>query len=477
MPLRYLGLALLLLLTLAPAAHADSLPASVAQALRNAQVPPGSVAVVVQGVDQRSAAIAHNGPVSMNPASVMKLVTTYAALDLLGPAGTWKTTAWVDSEPTEGRVNGSLYLKGSGDPKLSLEQFWLLLRQLRQRGIKDIQGDLVIDRSLFNLPLHDPGAFDDKPLRPYNVGPDALLVNFRAQRYTLVPGNGRVQILTDTPSEGLRIENRIQLSQDGCGDWKERLNIRLLPDAQGNRLDISGNYALDCGERALNLSLLPADVQVEGLFRALWRELGGSLRGKARSGNLPASAVMVAQQESPAVADVVRDINKFSNNVMARQLFLTLGNNGRQSSLEGAKARVGEWLNNKGLRFPELEIENGSGLSRRERISADSLNRMLQDAWRSPVMPEFIASMPIVGVDGTMKKRLKSSEASGRAHIKTGTLEGVKTAAGYALDDQGRNYVVVFFANHPRAHLTQPAIDALLLWIAQGQASKKLAPE
>ena len=167
------------------------------------------------------------------------------------------------------------------------------------------------------------------------------------------------------------------------------------------------------------------------------------------------------------MAEIVRDINKFSNNVMARQLFLSLGNDTAPASPERATRRLLEWLQSRNLRFNELVLENGSGLSRSERISAGNLNRLLLDAWKSPTMPEFIASMPIVGIDGTMKKRLVNASASGRAHIKTGTLDGVKTAAGYALDSQGRRHAVTFFINHPRAALGGPAIDALLQWIAQ----------
>ncbi|MCU0812361.1 MAG: D-alanyl-D-alanine carboxypeptidase, partial [Thiobacillaceae bacterium] len=127
----------------------------------------------------------------------------------------------------------------------------------------------------------------------------------------------------------------------------------------------------------------------------------------------------------------------------------------------------------RGLGFAELVIDNGSGLSRSERISADSLNRLLLDAWKNPVMPEFISSMPIVGIDGTMKKRLKESGATGRAHIKTGTLDGVKTAAGYALDAQGRRVAVTFLINDPRAAAGGPAIDALINWVAQRRAGEK----
>ena len=448
-------------------ALADNLPAGVSEALKNAKIPAASVAIVVQPVEAATPQLTHNARQAMNPASVMKLVTTYAALDLLGPAFTWKTEALADSLPAaDGRLAGNLYLRGSGDPKFAIEHFSALLRQLRVRGVQHIAADVILDRSAFNVPSIDPGAFDDKPMRPYNVSPDALLINFQAQRFTLSANNGRVQLLQETPSEGLSIDNKLQLSRSECGsDWKDALNVRLLPD--GKRLEFAGSFAAACGEKTLNLAPLAADAQVSGLFRALWKELGGTFAGQVRPGTTPITAMPLARQESPALADSVRDINKFSNNVMARQLFLTLGNISGPATVDKARQRVGEWLAGRGLKFDELEIENGSGLSRRERISADSLNRLLLDAWKSPVMAELVASLPIVGIDGTMKKRLKESEASGRAHIKTGTLDGVKSAAGYALNAKGRPVAITFLINHPRAQLGQPAIDSLLLWVAQ----------
>ncbi len=449
-------------------AHAQSLPASVLAALKDAQIPAENVAVVVQPVDGSPLRVSHQGQRPMNPASVMKLVTTYAALGLLGPAWTWKTTVHADSAIANGVLDGNLYLKGSGDPRFTIDNLWALLRQLRVRGLRDIRGDVVLDRSSFDVPAIDPGAFDDKPMRPYNVGPDGLLVNFRAIRFTLLPDGKQVQVFMETPSDRLGIDNRLRLANGPCSnDWKDLIDVRLITDPRGDRVQFSGSYASQCGEKPLNLAPLPADAQVGGLVRALWQELGGSLQGRVRPGATPPQAPLLAKNESPPLADIVRDINKFSNNVMARQVFLTIGNDTAPATPERARQRLGDWLAGRGLAFSELVLDNGSGLSRSERISAASLNRLLLDAWKSPVMPEFVASLPIVGIDGTMKKRLNGSQASGRAHIKTGSLEGVKTAAGFALDAQGRSHAVTFMINHPRSSAGGPAIDALLLWIAQ----------
>ncbi len=470
-----LGHALCLLLALfhTTPALAENLPATVADALRNARIPLTSAAVIVQPVDASRPLVRHNSDDVMNPASVMKLVTTYAALDLLGPAWTWQTTAWRDAPAVDGRLAGNLYLKGGGDPRFALEHLSALLRQLRVRGVSHIAGDIVIDRSAFAPAEHDPGAFDEQPMRPYNVGANAFLLNFQALQFTLQVNDGQVRLLAETPSEGLVIDNRLRADNAPCtSDWKERLNIRLINETNGPRLLFEGLLASACGEKNLALAPLTASVQADGLIRALWRELGGTLAGRVRDGQLPDNAQLLARHESAPLADVIRDINKFSNNVMARQLFLSLGNDSAPATLARARQRVAEWLAGRGIAAPELFIDNGAGLSRSARISAATLNRLLLDAWQHPAMPELIASLPIVGIDGTMKKRLKTSPVAGRAHIKTGTLAGVKTAAGYAQDAAGRRYVLVFLINDSRASAGGPAIDALLTWLASQGLSR-----
>jgi D-alanyl-D-alanine carboxypeptidase/D-alanyl-D-alanine-endopeptidase (penicillin-binding protein 4) len=459
-----------LLFSTSPLAQGRSaLPPAVSKALANAGIPTSAVGVVVQEVGASHPRLSVNAQQAMNPASVMKLVTTYAALELLGPASTWKTEVLATEPVTDGVLVGDLYLRGSGDPKLTAERLWLLLRQLRDRGVKDIRGDLVLDRSAFSLT--DTGvSFDDQPLRPYNVGPDALLVNFKALRLTLLPSPAQktVTVLPELLPDNLEVINLIKLGNNGCGEWKDALRPDLTRNDNRFRLVLTGSYSASCGEKIWNLGVMPHDQYVFGLVRLLWRELGGELKGSVRDGLVPANARLLAATESPPVAEVVRDINKFSNNVMARQLFLSLAQQ-RSATPDLAAQAVSRWLMDKGLVFPELVLENGSGLSRKERISPASLNRLLQNAWESALMPEFISSLPLTAVDGTMKKRLGSAGVAGRAHIKTGTLDGVKTIAGYVQDDHGRMQTVVFLVNHPNAALAQGAQDALLQWAYEGR--------
>ncbi len=463
-PLLRRGLAAALALTLALAVDvaAAALPAPVAAALRDGGVPPASAAFFVQRVDAERPLLAHNAGRPMNPASAMKLVTTYAALELLGPAHAWTTEVLADAPADDGRLAGNLYLRGSGDPGLDLERFSQLLRRLKNRGIAEIDGDLVLDRSAFQLPPHDPAAFDKQPLRAYNAGPDALLIDHKSLRIALVPDIAarQVRAVAENPADGVRIDGRLALDDAPCGGWRERLQIGV----DDGTVTLAGSYSGQCGEKTLHLAPWPADRQVEQLFRALWRELGGRFAGRVRAGETPAGARLLFAHESPPLAEIVRDVNKWSNNVTARQIFLSLAAS-RPATPAAARDAVGRWLAAKGI--VGSVVDNGSGLSQEERLSAEGLGRLLLAAWHSPVMPELVASLPIAGADGTLKKRLKDGPAAGRAHLKTGYLDGVRAIAGYVLDASGRRWVVVGFINDTRMKNGAAPLDALVRWVAE----------
>ncbi|MBP9712822.1 MAG: D-alanyl-D-alanine carboxypeptidase/D-alanyl-D-alanine-endopeptidase [Sterolibacterium sp.] len=484
---------MLLVLTLssepriAHAEYLERLPAPVALALQQASVPPTAAAVIVQEVTAVQPLVSLNTSRPFNPASVMKLLTTYAALEILGPAYTWQTQALSSARPHHGVLAADLVLKGSGDPQLTLEQFWLLLRQLRAHGVREIHGHLLLDRSLFALPEESDttsqAPFDDQPLRPYNVTPDALLVNFKSLRLQLMGdiAGGSLSISAEPHPAHLDIINKIRplTTEQPCNHWKEALRATLSTHQGRHQLTLSGDYPLACGEKNWYLSVLTHPQYVEGVFKQLWQELGGTLVDPPVTAlpSLPLAPLQtLASIQSPTLAEIIRDTNKYSNNVMARQLFLTLatqpsGSDERTSPAPltelAAATRLRAWLQQKQLTFPELILDNGSGLSRHERISASSLAHLLSLAWKSPLMPEFVASLPLVATDGTMKKRLQQTRVAGQAHIKTGTLEEVKTMAGYVLDHRGHWQIVVFLVNHPNAAATQAAQDALLQWVYQ----------
>lgn len=454
----------------AKAQSAAQIPSPVAEVFVKAQVPLDSVSLLVKEVGARDAIVSHNVDRAMNPASVMKLLTTYAGLELLGPAYAWKTDVLSAGELRGSALHGDLVLRGSGDPKLTVERFWLLLKQLRERGLRTIHGDLVLDKSFFGATETDPAKFDGEPLRAHNVGPDALLLNFKAVRFQFAPAfdGKRVSIAPDVKPAQLDIINRTRLVEAPCGEWRERIKLDVqTPSPTELRVTFTGSYPRSCGERSWNVSLLDHARFVGGVFASMWGDVGGTWHGAVRIASAPADAKLIMSAESPSLSEVIRDINKYSNNVMARQLYLSLSAEADKQPATVARSfdLVRTWLARKNIAAPELVIENGAGLSRIERISAASMARILDAAWRSAVMPEFISSLSMVGVDGTFRRRVRGEIISGQAHMKSGTLNDVRAIAGYLLAADERRYIVIMMVNHNNAVFTQSAQDQLLQWV------------
>jgi D-alanyl-D-alanine carboxypeptidase/D-alanyl-D-alanine-endopeptidase (penicillin-binding protein 4) len=370
-------------------------------------------------------------------------------------------------------------LKGYGDPSLVLERFWLLLRELKSRGIRDIHGDVVLDASLFPDELPEPGRFDGDPRRAYNSPPSALLVNFNSTNLRLTTQGNSVSAFADPLPAPVLLDNQIRPQLGLCNNWRDYLSADYQSVNGIPRLVLAGSYALACGEQTTVINLgNPLDTTA-GLFRNLWGEQGGKLGGTVHPGRVPANATLFMRFESPPLADVVRDINKWSNNVMARQLFLTLGaeKKGPPARLEKSIAVMREWLKAKGVDASGIVLENGAGLSRIERLQPINLARLLQAAWQGSLFSEFESSLPIAAVDGTMKNRAKGGAVAGHAHLKTGTLANAKDLAGYVLDKNGRRWVVVFFVNDLKAERGMDAQDALLEWVYQGSGIRNQESE
>jgi D-alanyl-D-alanine carboxypeptidase/D-alanyl-D-alanine-endopeptidase (penicillin-binding protein 4) len=200
------------------------------------------------------------------------------------------------------------------------------------------------------------------------------------------------------------------------------------------------------------------------MFAHYWKEAGGTFSGGVRDGAAPSGVQPIATLMSAPLYDAVRDINKLSNNVMARQLFLTLAATSYPppATTVHAAAAVRRWLARRRLAFPELVMENGSGLSRRERISAGSMAALLVAADGSKVRGDYESSLAVAATDGTLQKRFTDDEVADQALLKTGTLEGVRALAGYVLGHGGKRYVVVCFVNHRNAVRAQRALDLLV---------------
>ncbi|MDP3700220.1 MAG: D-alanyl-D-alanine carboxypeptidase/D-alanyl-D-alanine-endopeptidase [Hylemonella sp.] len=453
-------------------AREPALPPSVTQALARAKVPAEAVSVVVEEVGAAAPLLSHRANVPMNPASVMKLVTTLAALETLGPTWSWATPVYVEGAAREGTLYGNLYIKGQGDPKLVVERLWLLLRRVQGLDIRNIAGDIVLDRSAFEVVASDPAEFDGEPLRPYNAAPDALLLNFKSVLMTFVPDRSAnaAHVHVEPPLAGVSWPSHVPLRETECGDYRGTLRADFSDPAQPR---FAGRYPAACHEKVWPLAYAdPASYGVRAI-EGMWRAIGGQLQGKVRYGAVPETLAPAFALDSPPLAEIVRDINKYSNNVMTQQLFLTLSlqQHGR-GTMAGSRELMQDWWRQRFGASEVPRIVNGSGLSREDRMTAGALARLLQYAWASPLMPELMSSLPISGQDGTL--RPARWRAKGSAHLKTGSLRDVASVAGIVHAEGGRRYVLVAMVNHANAGATRAAMEALVEWVAQqGQPGQR----
>jgi D-alanyl-D-alanine carboxypeptidase/D-alanyl-D-alanine-endopeptidase (penicillin-binding protein 4) len=462
---RALALGLYLVTGLAAA----GLPRPVTRAFIDQGIPLTAVTAFVQELGSAQPLFSQEPSKPMNPASTMKLLTTFAGLELLGPDYRWRTEAYADGKIVDGVLRGNLVLKGYGDPKVTLEQFQDLVSRLRATGLTTIRGDLVLDRTYFAPGTHDPAAFDGEPLKPYNVGPDALLVSFKSVRFVFTPnaaGDG-VGVRAEPALANLTIRGVPSVVDGDCGDWKASLQATFSNRPDAAVATFSGRYPAACGERDWYVALLDHAHFVRDTFAQLWTSAGGSFTGRVRDGKPRSGAIPLVTLESPPLYDVVRDINKLSNNVMARQLFLTLATTVYPPPATTAHATdvIRRWLDGRKLSFPELVLDNGSGLSRHERIAAKSLGRLLLAAYGSNVRADYVSSLAVAATDGTVRKRFENDSVAEQAFLKTGSLEGVRAIAGYVFAPNGRKFVVVCFVNHPDAARAQLPLDVLVEWV------------
>jgi len=451
--------------------NANQLPAKVDSVVKAFKVPLNSFSVLVQEVAGAKPLVSVNAAAPRNPASTIKVLTTWLALEQLGPAWTWPTEAYLRGELESGTLSGDLILKGYGDPYLIQERLWAFQRDLKNRGLRQIDGNLIIDNSYFLDEYVDPAKFDGRGLRVYNVNPSALLVNFQAIRFQFVPDPtaGRVDVIADPLPSNVQIDNRLKLRQGRCGGYQNGVAVSTDGSESRDKIIFSGNYGANCDDFSLMRSALSAPAYAYGVFRSLWEESGGKLSGDWRLGVVADDAELFATVESPPLSDVIEYVNKFSNNVMARHLFLTLGAEqfGAPASREKGRSAAQAILQSKGLYFPELTLDNGAGLSRDTRISAASLAQVLLAATASPWEAEFVSSLSLTGLDGTMRKKFRNGELTGRMHLKSGRLRDVFAVAGYVHARSGKDFVVVVLQNYPDADRGpgEAIQNALFRWV------------
>lgn len=471
------GLLALALVLAGCASVPPPLPDPVRAALDKAGLPADSLGLVLQPLDGSRPPLRQRADDAMAPASTMKLVTATVALDKLGINRRGQTELLAASAPVAGVdgsvIEGPLILRGGADPDLDWPALWWLLRQLRESGVREIRGGLVIDRTLFNPTRLDVGLppFDEAPEFDYNVIPDALHLNGSLLDFELRATASGVAARTLPALPALAVDaSAMTLSARPCKDWDEGWKPAVVqPSADGLTLQLQGAFPAGCLQRA-PLQLVDRQWLATHMVRQFWAELGGSMGPGDAEGAAPSGAVVLATHRGRPLAEVLRGVMKRSDNALTRLIYLQLGAQAAQpgEATRAASERVvRDWLAGHGIDAAALVLDNGSGLSRSERVSPALLAGVLRAGQRGAQAPELLATLPIAGVDGTLSRRLKDGPAAGQARLKTGTLRDAVGLAGFVPDAAGRTWVFVALLNHPEAaRKGRPVLDALVNWVA-----------
>ncbi|MGA8260797.1 MAG: D-alanyl-D-alanine carboxypeptidase/D-alanyl-D-alanine-endopeptidase [Arenicellales bacterium] len=443
-------LAFLLALQWAPAPASTPLPSGLRAALDRFQVPDADLGLYIAPVDGGSHPITLNPLKPFNPGSVMKLLPSIAALESLTPAYQWSTGIYTTGRLAKGVLHGDLYIKGGGDPYLTVESVWAMLRAVRGSGIRRIAGNIVVDDHIFDLPHLDRAEFDDKPYRIYNGPANGLLVNFWAVRFTITALADEVHIDAFPDSRRLRIVNHIRRTDSSCRPSTRYVAYRVDTTRDAVVVDFDGVLSTRCPPVIMTRAVIPSDRYLAYVLPGLWRSAGGTLAGTVTKGSVPDDAEKIYTHSSRTLAEVVRATDKFSNNLMARNLLLTLGTLYKDSDVtvgDGVKA-LDDWLLSRGIDVPGLKVVNGAGLSRDARISARGLANVLRAGFHSRFAPEFLSAFPIAGEDWALEDRDFDESIPEMVRMKTGLLDDVRGMGGYITSRSGKTYITVLLVNH-----------------------------
>ncbi len=443
----------------------EMLPVSVIKALEATQLKSEQLSAKVVALDDGPLCMSWQADKSVSPASTEKMITTLAALELLGPAYRWKTSYAYQGKIVSGTLKGTLYIRGSGDPKYVVENLWRDLARLKSQGIYRIEGNIAIDRSRFAREHQDPEFKDDWD-RPYTAVADAALLNFQSVSLTLKPDVKRsvAEVFAQPAMSDLQVPQTIPLiAGQACVRWRQALQADVK---NGLRPKIRGGLPGACEEKTFSYLFADSNRYWESVLRSTAAQLSILWRGKVIEAKTPENAIVLFDAWSEELAQLVRQTNKFSNNVFAKHMMLTLAAEAhpeKPADYETARRLLGKWLDNRvGVKPSEVFIDNGSGLSRKSRVTAQAMTALIEYGWKSPRMPDWVTSFPIAGIDGTMKKR---QAAAGSAYVKTGLLNGVKSAGGIIQAASGKRYGFFCVVEGARATESDQPIDALIEWV------------
>jgi len=403
-----------------------------------------------------------------SPASVIKLLTTYASLLELGYDYRWETKFYYTGSIKRGVLHGDLIVKASGDPTLKTKDINEIVDSLVNQGIKKITGNIVIDKTIFKVSSRNNSGFDKNIYSPYNAMPDAMMFNQRKSTICVTPHGRRISINKDVPDQSYKIVNKLKSVKGSCRGSRSWPKLRI----KNNTMILSGKLSRHCGNRKICKVVTKPHLSFYYTLKKEIKNRGIKFKGRLKLKKRSKKSRYMFSHYSPSLEEIISITAKKSNNLFARQLLLTLGAKkyGEPSTLKKGRNAIEAILNShhileKGKTF----IENGSGLSRISKITAQSLGNLLLDG-SSNYDQRWMDTLSVAGIDGTIKRRFSHSTVFGRAWMKTGTIRGVANIAGYVEGASGERYVVVVLVNDKySSRYGRKLANTVIEWVANTQ--------
>lgn len=469
-------------------ADGSRLPDWFARELARLQIPPEAVSLYARDVSNGDELLSHNAQTAVRPASTIKLLTSLLAFEVLGAEPAFRTDFHLlgrGRRPLRnGQFEGDLLVRGSGDPTLDSARLEALAKRLVKRGVRTINGDLMLDTSNFPVRRDDEARFYAEVEAPFSAPPLPLMVNGKTVTLVVRPESrpdsprGGVSVALEPALPNVRLEHELGYTTQPCDNPRDALEITARGSADEATIRVAGMYPLACGEFRRNVSVLGAEAYFAAAFTEAWRTAGGTLLGGLR---LDAKGLIAARRKpsesivSSPTPEIVREVNKQSNNLWAQQLFLRVGAQLAKKSVDAASAAgaIDDWLREHLPGALPVTLESGAGLSIHERISARGLVEILQRATGADYAASYFDTLSVAGVDGTAALRLRDTPLAGRARVKTGTVSDARGLAGRLESPNGGNVLFAILINHPRAANATGLIDRLAERLFAGGAARK----
>jgi len=428
--------------------------------IRQYQIDSSEIAYGVINLSKDQIVAMHNEDQLFNPASLVKIITTFISLKELGPNFSWRSDFFYTGEINGDTLRGDIIFQGNGDASFSIEDLEKMIRQIQRRGIKRIEGNLLLDSNYFGSIVKDD-SFDNQPMRAYNVPPSAISIQSNTVNFKFYNDKNEIKIEANPSINNLIINSQIKVTDEECSNWREGLEF----EKKINVLSFSGKFSQKCEIKEIDLSIIDWPYYFYLIFKQTWINNGGEFAGNYKMlSDSSADKQLLATHSSEPLNNIIRKTNKYSLNFMSRNLMLTViaEKYAAQPTEEMVNIYINKWLVDNQVENNGLFIDNGAGLSRKTKISVNQYLKILEKIYYDPMMSEMISSFPIAGIDGTLKNRMNTSPLKMNGHFKTGSLSGVNAIAGFFLNKDKEMNAFVFMMNGKKANESQQFQEALI---------------